>query len=46
MASDGMMWKEIVDMSKTELHQYVSENTGNESNICQIYAMKGEKPLF
>lgn len=27
-------------MTKEQLHKYVSESTGNESNICQIYAIK------
>lgn len=27
-------------MTKEELHRYISESTGNESNICQIYAIK------
>ncbi len=30
-------------MNKEQLHKYVSDSTGNESNICQIYAvMDGE----
>ncbi len=24
-------------MNKEQLHRYISESTGNESNICQIY---------
>ncbi len=27
-------------MNKEQLHRYISESTGNESNICQIYAIK------
>ena len=27
-------------MTKEQLHKYVSESTRNESNICQIYAIK------
>ncbi len=27
-------------MNKEQLHKYISESTGNESNICQIYAIK------
>ena len=27
-------------MNKEQLHEYISGNTGNESNICQIYAIK------
>ncbi len=27
-------------MNKEQLHTYVSNNTGNESNICQIYVVK------
>ena len=27
-------------MTKEQLHWHISENTGNESNICQIYAIK------
>ena len=33
-------------MNTSALHQYVSESMGNESNICQIYAMKGETPFY
>ena len=32
--------------AKEELHRFVSESTGNESNICQIYAMKDGKCVF
>ena len=27
-------------MTKEQLHRYISESTGNEGNICQIYAIK------
>jgi CubicO group peptidase (beta-lactamase class C family) len=27
-------------VNKEELHRYISDSTGNESNICQIYAIK------
>ena len=30
-------------MNKEQLHRYISESTGNESNICQIYAIKDSK---
>ena len=33
-------------MKKAELHQYISQSTGNESNICQIYAMKAGKAVY
>ena len=33
-------------MSKEELFCYVSENRGNESNICQICAIKGGKTVY
>ncbi|MCR5720926.1 MAG: beta-lactamase family protein [Lachnospiraceae bacterium] len=32
-------------MNKEQLHRYISESTGNESNICQIYAIKDGKPV-
>lgn len=33
-------------MNKEQLHRYISESTGNESNICQIYVIKdGEMAL-
>jgi len=31
-------------LNKEQLHRYISESTGNESNICQIYAIKDGKP--
>ena len=33
-------------MDQERLHKYISENTGNESNICQIYAMKNGKTVY
>ena len=27
-------------MNKEQLHRFISDSTGNESNICQIYAIK------
>ena len=33
-------------MNKEQLHGFISQSTGNESNICQIYAIKdGEAVL-
>ena len=33
-------------MTKAELHKYISESTGNESNICQIYAVKNGTAVY
>ena len=33
-------------MNKEQLHKYIENSTGNESNICQIYALKGGKPVY
>jgi hypothetical protein len=33
-------------MTKTELHGFVAESKGNESNICQICAVKGGETVF
>ena len=33
-------------MDQERLHKYVSENTGNESNICQIFAMRNGKTVY
>ena len=33
-------------MNKEQLHRYVSDSTGNESNICQIYAVKDGNTVF
>ena len=33
-------------MNKEQLHNYISGSTGNESNICQIYAIKDGKTVY
>ena len=33
-------------MNKEQLHRYISDSTGNESNICQIYALKGGETVY
>ena len=33
-------------MNTEELHRFVSESKGNESNICQICAIRGEKIVY
>ena len=33
-------------MNKEELHGFISDSTGNESNICQIYAIKDGETAF
>ncbi|MBR4163174.1 MAG: serine hydrolase [Solobacterium sp.] len=33
-------------MNKEYLHQYISESAGNESNICQIHAIKDGKTVY
>ena len=33
-------------MTHSELHQFIAESTGNESNICQIYAIKDEQTVY
>ena len=33
-------------MNKEEFHRYISNSTGNESNICQIYAIKDGNTVF
>ena len=33
-------------MNKEQLHSYISESTGNESNICQIYAIKDNEVVL
>ena len=33
-------------MTKSELHQMIADSTGNESNICQIYAVKNGVPAY
>ena len=33
-------------MNKEQLHRYVLQNTKNESNICQIYAVKDGETVY
>ncbi|MCR4788524.1 MAG: beta-lactamase family protein [Lachnospiraceae bacterium] len=33
-------------MNKEQLHKYIEDSTGNESNICQIYAIKDGRPVY
>ena len=33
-------------MNREELHQFISESKGNESNICQICVIRGEEPVY
>ena len=33
-------------MNKEQLHTYISDSRGNESNICQIYAIKDGKTVY
>jgi len=33
-------------MNKEQLHRFISGSTGNESNICQIYAIKGGRTVY
>lgn len=33
-------------MTESELHQMITDTTGNESNICQIYAIKNGSVVF
>ncbi len=33
-------------MNKEQLHKYIENSTGNESNICQIYAIKGGETVY
>ena len=33
-------------MNKEQLHDFIAENTRNESNICQIYALKDGKAVY
>ena len=33
-------------MNKEQLHRFISDSTGNESNICQIYAIKGGRAVY
>ena len=33
-------------MNKEQLHKLVAESTGNESNICQIYAIRDGRTVY
>lgn len=33
-------------MNKEQLHSYISDSTGNESNICQIYVIKDGETVY
>ncbi len=33
-------------MNKEQLHTYIARNTGNESNVCQIYAIKDGETVY
>ena len=33
-------------MNKQELHEFIADSTGNESNICQIHAIKNGKTIY
>ena len=33
-------------MNREQLHRYISESTGNESNICQIYVIKDGRTVY
>ncbi len=33
-------------MNKEQLHTYIENSTGNESNLCQIYAIKGDETVY
>ncbi len=33
-------------MNKEQLHKYISQSTGNEKNICQIYAIKDNETVY
>ena len=33
-------------MNKEELHQFIAESKGNESNICQICVIRGEEIVY
>ena len=33
-------------MNKEQLHSYISDSTGNESNICQIYVIKDDETVY
>ena len=33
-------------MNKEQLYRFISASTGNESNICQIYVIKGGRTVY
>ena len=33
-------------MTKEQLHSFIENSKGNESNICQIHAIKGGKTVY
>ena len=33
-------------MNREELHRYISDSTGNESNICQIYVIREDETVY
>ncbi|MBQ6608109.1 MAG: serine hydrolase, partial [Firmicutes bacterium] len=33
-------------MTRSELHEFIASSTGNEKNICQIYAIKNGETVF
>ena len=33
-------------MNREELHSYISDSTGNESNICQIYVIREDETVY
>ena len=33
-------------VNKEELHRFISDSTGNESNICQIYVIKDGETAY
>jgi CubicO group peptidase (beta-lactamase class C family) len=36
----------LMTMNKEQLHSYISDSTGNESNICQIYVIKDGETVY
>ena len=36
----------MIEMYREEFHRYISESKGNESNICQICAIKGREIVY
>ncbi len=39
-------WEEAGILNKEQFHGWISDSTGNESNICQIHAMKDGETVF